>query len=280
MTRCQMLGVKYFVNLVKNKNMNEFYDLEHKIAANPRLDFGTIFSQSFELFKVVWGKGALFMVFYFLGVMGLVTIFTLPASMMGASFDAMDMANSEFGLVAGIAFFIFVLLLFVALITLVTGLMAGFYLGCKKADEGEEFSTTNYFVFFEGRHLKRTVGVALATFGVIFLSALLCYFPIIYTAVPVGYFVVIYAYNPHLTTTEIVKLSFKLGTNKWGITLGLTFVLLLLAYFGAIITCGIGIVFTFSIILLPKYYIYKGVIGFDTADILDEIGQDSQFDNL
>ena len=260
--------------------MEEFYDLEQKIATNPRLDFGTIFNQSFELFKKIWGKGALFMLFYLVGSFVLAMLFILPASMLGASLDNMNWVDSGLGLFAGIAFFLFVLLLFVALITLITGLMTGFYLGCKKADEGEEFLTSDYFTFFEGGHLKRTVGVALASLGVYLLSALLCYFPVIYTAIPISYFTVIYAFNPHLSTTEIVKLAFKLGTNKWGITFALSLVLVLLAYIGMIITCGIGFFVVLAVVLIPRYYIYKGVVGFDTADVLDEIGQDSQFDNL
>ncbi|MFC7774245.1 hypothetical protein [Flavobacterium sp. GCM10027622] len=260
--------------------MNEFYDLEQKIATNPRLDFGNVFGQSFDLFKIVWAKGALFMLFYGIGSFALMMLFLMPASLLGASLENGNWLDSGLGVPAIIAFFVFMMLLFVVLMTLVTGLMAGFYLGCKQADEGHGFSTENYFVFFKGRAIKRTVGIGLATFGVSLLSAILCYFPLIYTSVPISYFVVIYAFNPHLSTADIVKLAFKIGTNKWGITLALTLVLMLLAYIGGVVTCGIGFIFTFSIILIPKYFIYKSVIGFETENVLDEIGQDSEFDSL
>ncbi|MCL9804666.1 hypothetical protein NAT51_03980 [Flavobacterium amniphilum] len=260
--------------------MEEFYDLEQKIATNPRLDFGTVFNESLELFKKIWGKGALFMLFYLLGSFLLMMLLGMPLSLLGVAIDDVNATGSGFTTLAGLGAILFMLLFFVVIITFVTGLMAGFFHGCKKADEGGEFRTSDYFTFFEGRYLKRTVGVGLATFGVALLSAILCYLPLIYTSIPLSYFVVIYAFNPHLSTTEIVKLAFKLGTNKWGITFASTFVVLLLAYLGAIITCGIGFIFTFSFMLIPRYYIYKGVVGFNTADVLDEIGQDSEFDNL
>lgn len=260
--------------------MNEFYDLEQKIATNPRLDFGNLFSQTFELFKQIWGMGALFFLFYILGAMGLMLIVILPVSLLSTTINEVSSGNADVGLVGGIVILAAVLLALIAILTLVTGLFAGFYLGCKNADIGEGFEAGDYFTFFRSEHIKGTIGIGLASFVVILISALLCYFPIFYSSIPVGYFAVIYAFNPHLSTFEIVKLSFKLGTNKWGITFGLTLLLGMMGYLGGALLCGVGIFFTLSIGLIPKYFIYKEVVGFDAENLdpLDQIGSGDPFD--
>ena len=39
-----------------------------------------------------------------------------------------------------------------------------------------------------------------------------------------------------------------------------------------IFLCGFGILFTYSLTLIPAYFSYKEVIGFETTDDIDEIG--------
>jgi hypothetical protein len=44
-----------------------------------------------------------------------------------------------------------------------------------------------------------------------------------------------------------------------------------------IIGCGIGIVFTISIVYLPPFLIYKDAIGLEENHPIDEIGSDTDF---
>lgn len=104
------------------------------------------------------------------------------------------------------------------------------------------------------------------------LGYIACILPVIYLSIPLSYIAVIYVFNQELSVREIIKLAFELGNKNWFVTFGLTIVLTILAYIGAIVTCGIGFMFTFSIILIPHYLIYKHAIGFEEINEIDSIG--------
>ena len=107
--------------------------------------------------------------------------------------------------------------------------------------------------------------------GIAVLAQSLFMIPYIYVFVPLAYFTIIFANNPELSEMEIVKASFKLGNKKWLITFGTMFVAGLLGMLG-IIGCGIGILFTMSIVYLPVFFIYKEVVGFDDSSEIEQIG--------
>ena len=86
--------------------------------------------------------------------------------------------------------------------------------------------------------------------------------PYIYAIVPLSFFAIIFSNNPELTETEIIKLSFNLGTKKWFLTFGLLFITGILGMLG-IIACGIGLLLTMSIVYLPVYFVYRDVVGFE-----------------
>jgi hypothetical protein len=94
--------------------------------------------------------------------------------------------------------------------------------------------------------------------------------------VPISYFAVILAHHPHLSEMEIVKASFALGNKKWPLTFGTMLVAGLMGMLG-IIGCGIGVVFTISIVYLPPFLIYKNAIGFDETSPIDVIGSNYDF---
>jgi len=94
---------------------------------------------------------------------------------------------------------------------------------------------------------------------------------VIFAIVPLSFFAVVFSNNPELTETEIVKISFNLGTKKWLITFGLLFVTGILGMLG-IIACGIGLLFTISIVYLPVYFVYRDVVGFDDDSEIMKIG--------
>ena len=87
---------------------------------------------------------------------------------------------------------------------------------------------------------------------------MLCYLPIIYVSVPLSLMPVFYAFNPELSTSNIIKASFDLGNKKWFIIFGLTLVAGFMAMIaGLLLLCGFGIFLTASFAAIPVYFIYK-----------------------
>src|SRR5690606_23731515 len=82
---------------------------------------------------------------------------------------------------------------------------------------------------------------------------------------------VLMAYNPELSAFELIKLTISLRLTKGLLILALLIVAAIIGSLG-IIACGIGMLFTFSIVYLPIYHIYKQVIGFDEISDIDKIG--------
>lgn len=74
---------------------------------------------------------------------------------------------------------------------------------------------------------------------------------------------VIFAFNPELSTSEIVKAGFKLGNKKWLLTFGLIIISGLIAEIIGLLMCCVGIFVTASFAYLPAYFIYKESVGFD-----------------
>ena len=118
----------------------------------------------------------------------------------------------------------------------------------------------------------KTIKLSIVSFGIAVLATLLCFLPIIYAIVPLSLINVMFAFNPDMSVSDTVKLSFKLGNKKWLITFGLIFVAGLLAQIVGMLLCFVGVLFTVSFSYIPLYFIYKQVIGFSEADAIDEIG--------
>jgi len=154
--------------------------------------------------------------------------------------------------------------------SLMIGLLAGFYKICKKVDLNEHQSD-DLFYFFKGDYIKKVFLLGIIYALIAAIAQTLFIIPSIYVMIPLSYFAVIFANNPELTETEIVKLSFSLGTKKWLLTFGLIFVTGILGMLG-VIACFIGVLFTISIAYLPVYFIYRDVVGFEDDSEIMKIG--------
>jgi len=250
-------------------------EIQLKIQNAKELDFGTIFSQSIELFKKTWVQGlvmllltmVLMLPFYIIMYLPLIAMGLIDPEMMeqGVPPDDMIMYMLPFYLL-GIVFAFFAMIIGF-------GMKSAFYRICKTKDFNES-TADDYFYFFKKPYLGKTVKLAAATFGISLLATMLCFFPIIYVAVPIALINVIYAFNPDLTVSNIVKLGFELGNKKWLITFGLLIISGLVAQFVGLILCGIGVLFTASFAYLPQYFIYKEVIGFEENDDILKIGNE------
>ena len=164
-----------------------------------------------------------------------------------------------------IPFIIFALLFSFFAMVIGFALKASFYRICKLKDL-EEMGADDYFYYLKKPYLGKVVKLSLATYGISVAAMLLSVFPIIYVMVPIALMNAIFAFNPELSTSEIVKAGFRLGNKKWLLTFGLMIVCGFLAGIVGILMCCIGIYITTSFSYLPIYLIYKDSVGFDKKE--------------
>ncbi len=256
--------------------MNTINNLLQKIEQAPRLDFGTIFGDAIELFKKTWLQGVLLQIFTALIMMPIIIVLYLPMiGMVIAGEQSVDM-YSEFITGASIFYILFFIVGIFAIGTLYLTLNAAFFRIMQKMDHDETVATSDFFYFIKQKYLSKILLLLLISIGIAIPSALLCYVPLLYTLVPISYFMVLFAFNDDLSAGDIVKCSFKIGTKKWGISIGLFIVSYLCVSLISILTCGLGSIFLQPFLFHPLYLIYKSVIGFKTIDAIDEIGIISQ----
>ncbi len=256
--------------------MNTISSLLEKIEKAKALDFGTIFSESIELFKKTWLQGFLLQLFTMIIMMPLIIVLYLPIIGMAIAQQESGYSDPEaFGAFFAGMSLLYVLFVIVGIFVLgavSVALNAAFFRIMKKLDHNEAVATSDFFYFIKGKYLSKIFILMLASFGIAILAILICYFPVFYVMIPLSYFSLIYAFNPELSVGEIVKVSFKLGTKKWLITFGLVIVASMLSQIVGLLLCGIGILFTAAFTYHPIYLIYKNVIGFNGTDVIDEIG--------
>ncbi|OUR94366.1 hypothetical protein A9Q87_01625 [Flavobacteriales bacterium 34_180_T64] len=245
-----------------------FQDIQTKIQNSENLDFGKILDQSIKLFKEVWLKGFL-MVLMIIIFGGILAFIFVSIGLIPNPYDAMGIEEINF-LTNYAKSALNNLPQTVTITPIVIGLLAGFYRICRQVDL-QEPQNDDFFHFFKGDYFRKVLAVGLVYALIASIAQALFLIPYIYAYIPLSFFAVIFANNPELSASEIVKLSFSLGTKKWFITFGLIFVSGLLGMLG-IIACGIGVLFTISIVYLPVYFIYRDVIGFEDDDEIMKIG--------
>ena len=262
-------------------------EIQQRIKNAKDLDFGTLFSQSVELFKKTWVQGLVSLLLNIVLAIPIVLVVYIPALIFGFA-DAYMNANSydaygtyaqssqpqlsAIATVMGIVLYLFFL---VAMSAIGVGIRAGFYRICKLKDL-DQMGREDYFYFFKKPYLGKTIQIGLVYAGISIVAAMLCVVPIIYAIVPLSYMFLIYAFHPDKSVSEIVKLSFDLGNRKWLLTFGLLFVSGILAGIVGMLMCFVGIYITMSFTFLPTYLIYKEVIGFED----DEIDQIQRIERL
>lgn len=242
--------------------MNAIDTLLEKIERAPSLDFGTIFNQSIELFKKTWVQGLVMLLLTMLLMIPFYVIMYLPMIAMGL-FDPESLNNmEEFNVLLMIPFILFMILFVIFAMVVAFGMKASFYRICKIKDLNKA-TADDYFFYLKKPYLGKVIGLSLATFGITLVAVLLCVLPVFYVIVPVTLMNVIFAFNPELSTSEIVKAGFKLGNKKWLLTFGLIIISGLIAEIIGLLMCCVGILVTASFAYLPAYFIYKESVGFD-----------------
>lgn len=248
-----------------------FSELQARINNARALDFGTIFNQSIELFKMVWVQG-LIVVLLTMGLMiPFYIIFFIPLMAMGIiDPDSMQQGDSNFAMM--LIYNVMQLVLGFIASVIGFGFKAAFYRICKNKDLGLTDSD-DYFYYFKKPYLGKVIKLAAISFGIAILAMLLCGLPLLYAIVPISFINIIFAFNTELSESDIVKASFNIGNKKWLLTFGLMFIAGLLAGIVGLVMCIVGIFVTSSFSYLPLYFIYKESIGFDHDDEIQEIGK-------
>ncbi|WP_066224114.1 hypothetical protein [Formosa haliotis] len=239
-------------------------EINQKIEQAKPLDFGIIFSQSIELFKKIWQQGLVIMLLMVAIILPFYFIIYVPFLMLGVDRDALNSTqemNPILLILVGLFFLLFVIIASAASL----GFQAAFYRICKQKDLGE-VAKDDYFYFFRKPYFKKLIQLSLAITGISFLCGLLCALPLIYAMVPLSFISVVFAFNPDLSVSELVKVSFKLGNKKWLLTFGLLIVCGILAELLGLLMCFVGLFVTASFAYLPLYIIYKEVIGFENLE--------------
>tara|TARA_R110002049_G_scaffold5204_1_gene36530 strand:+ start:7329 stop:8138 length:810 start_codon:yes stop_codon:yes gene_type:complete len=267
--------------------MNNFSSLQEKINNVKPLDFGDILSRSIDLFKKTWLQGFLLMLMFFVIAIPIFIVIYMPMytalieQIQSGDYDPND-ASSLMMQTDSFRYQILGLTFVMSFFTV--AMAAGFYRVVRKIDIGEAFSVSGFFYFFKGKYLGKILTIAALSFLVSlinfafekFLSPELA--TLLSLVISIGFsvystlFIVFLAFNPEMESTEIFSLSFNLGTKKWPLIFGLLVVTGIMGFFG-IILCGIGILFTISIMYLPPYLIYKDVLGFNETSEIDKIGE-------
>lgn len=242
-----------------------------KIENAKPLDFGNILSASIELFKKVWVQGFVMLLLTMLMMLPFYLFMYLPLLGMGLYDPESFNQGGEFNVALLVPFYAMVLVFSFFAMVISFGLKSAFYRICKTKDFSEA-NRDDYFYYFKKPYLMQTVKLSVMSFGIAILAVLLCFLPIIYAIVPLSLINVIFAYNPDMSASEIVKVSFKLGNKKWLITFGLVIVSGLMAQIVGTLMCFVGVLVTTSFSYIPLYFIYKEVIGFNETDVIDEIG--------
>ncbi|OMP31639.1 hypothetical protein [Mangrovimonas sp. DI 80] len=242
-----------------------FSELQSKINAAKPLDFGTIFNNCIELFKKVWVQGLIMILITIAMLAPFYIIMYLPMVAMGI-WNPEALQDNNVNPFLMIPFVVFMLVFTFFAMVIAFGLKASFYRICKAKDLGL-VEKDDYFYYLKKPYLVKVVKLALISYGISLLAAMLCVLPILYVIVPISLMNVIFAFNPELAVGDIVKSSFDLGNRKWLITFGLIVISGLFAEVIGLVLCGVGLLITASFSYLPVYYIYKDSVGFEPYEL-------------
>lgn len=252
--------------------MNTIDSINEKINTAKELDFGSIFSEAIELFKKTWVQGLVMLLLTMVLFIPFYILMYLPLIAMGLFDPEVFQQGQDPNIAILIPFYIFMLIFSFFASIIGFGMKAGLFRIFRNKDYNLNESD-DYFYFFKKPYFGKTFKVAAASFGISILAMMLCFLPIIYAIVPMAIMNVLYAFNPDMSTNDIVKASFSLGNKKWLLVFGLLFISGMLAGIVGFMMCVVGIYVTASFSYIPLYIIYKRVIGFVDNDEIKEIGQ-------
>ena len=251
--------------------MNKEILLE-KIEAADDLSFQKITSESGTLFTKVWGQAFLssLLIVLFSIIAGIIFFipYTISLVFFGLTSETMDFHVSNDERVR-ILSYLFGGMFSVAVGAIFIAVSAAFCRICKMKDHNRD-GYHDYYFFLKKKYFSKLIILATLSLAIIVPSVeYLSYIPLVYLAVPISFFIVILAFNPELSAKDIINVGFKLGTEKWGISIGFLLIGGFISMIAGVILCGFGFVFTMTFINLPLYFIYKYIFDFDDEKPVD-----------
>ncbi len=231
--------------------------LENRIKESSPLDFGSIFSKSIALFKMVWLQG------FIIVLLTLVSIIPFYIPLLIAGVSEPEMAKSE-GMPPEmvLVMMVFVPLIFLGTMTVSLLLNAAFLRICKHKDLNL-VKSGNYFHYFKKAYILKSLVLSLLILGLMLLGLLACGLGIFYLIVPISLIPAFLAFEEGLSAMQIVKSSFMLGNRNWFVIFGLLIIMGLVAELGVML-CFVGIFFTAMLAKIPVYFMYKDAIGYSS----------------
>ena len=118
-----------------------------------------------------------------------------------------------------------------------------------------------FFYFFKVYRLQKCIFLILAYFGIVRVATLLFVLPVLYVIIHLMFVLPVYVYNTELSVSEILKIAFRLGHKKWGLTFIITLLNTLLIFLMNMLTFGLGGLFLGCFVQIPIYIFYKKTIG-------------------
>ena len=235
-----------------------YLEIETKIKNAPKLDFGDLTNNVIELFKKIWLKGSISVLLIVVFALGLIFIFK------GIGLAPQNLTFQEAFEIATYYNVYFLNVLYgipqtILISTVTLAFLAAFYRMCIQFVL-EETVDDNYFFFFQKEYFSKVFMLGIIYTAIAVVAQLMFLIPYLYVYIPLSFFAVILANNPDMGELDIMRLSFKLGNKKWFITFATMFVAGIIGMLG-IFACGIGLLFTISIVYLPSFFVYKEVIG-------------------
>ena len=238
-----------------------FKELENHIKNNDPLDFGTIFSNSIDLFKKVWLQGFVVVLLTFLTIVPFYVLIYIPLLIAGVS-DPEMFKSEEMPPEILLPMVILMPLVFLGIMTVSLLLNAAFLRICKNNDQNISLSDS-YFYYFKKEYILKSLVLSLIMLGLMLLGMLACGLGIFYLVVPISLIPAFLAFEKELSAMEIVKSSFTLGNKNWLVIFGLIIVMGLVAEMG-ILLCFVGVFFTAMLAKIPVYFMYKDAVGFSS----------------
>ncbi|MGC1515814.1 MAG: hypothetical protein WA810_09590 [Maribacter sp.] len=237
-----------------------FENIIQRIQANRELSFGTIFSDSFDLFKKVWLQGFITLLLTFVTILPFYSMLYIPMIAAGITYPE-AMRDNELPPMVALAMGLLAPVFAIGVSMFGLALNAAFLKICKQKDVGIE-SNDDYFFFFKEGRMGKVFTLALYTMGIALLGMVACGIGLIYVLVPLSLIPAFLAFSEELNALEMVKASFKLGNKNWLVIFGLILLTGFVAQLGMLLCC-IGILFTAMLSKVPTYFMYKEGVGFE-----------------
>ncbi|MBM1104639.1 hypothetical protein JQC67_00680 [Aurantibacter crassamenti] len=240
-----------------------FETVINKINEKPNLDFGSIFSRSIDLFKLVWVQGLVTLLLTMVCMLPFYIILYLPMIAMGIS-SPETLQAGELPPATAVMMFVLMPFFMLAVMIISIALNAAFLRICKQKDLNE-MAKENYFYYLKGKNLGKLLQLSLLCLAISILGMLACGVGLIYVVVPMSLIPAFLAFDEELSPMEMVKASFKLGNKNWLVIFGLIIVMSFIAQLGMIL-CFIGVLFTAMLAKVPVYFMYKDGVSFPVEE--------------